>query len=61
MQVFPSDQEYLYIKCNKCDDRVRLAANKGAGNWDERYFNLSRFLLIHAACDIGHIDLVWEG
>lgn len=48
--------EYLYLQCIKCNDRVKLAKNKGA-SWKEFETNLSYFLMNHSECDVKKIKI----
>jgi hypothetical protein len=45
------DHDYLYLKCSICQERVKLAKNKGA-YWKTGYDPswLADFLLLHADC-----------
>ncbi len=46
-----SDHEYLYIKCQECNDRVKIAKNDGS-YWKTGYPSdwLGDFLLLHGDC-----------
>ena len=52
-----SDAQYLFIKCEKCGDRSKLAKNKG--DWVVFDF-LSEFLLNHSDCGTENIMFGWE-
>jgi len=51
-------QEYLYIKCTRCNERVKLAQNKGS-DWMTYNF-LYDFALEHFAYDHKPEDIVLE-
>ena len=51
-------QEYLYIKCTQCNERVKLAKNKG-GYWKEYNF-VYDFMIEHACYDHLPEDFVLE-
>ena len=55
----PDMTEYLYIGCNVCGERAKLARDKGAGYWKTFDF-LPEFLLEHYACGVDNIRLEWE-
>ena len=52
------DSNYVYIKCNACDHRAKLAKNKLA-YWNAFEF-LEDFLIKHRDCDPADICLIWE-
>lgn len=52
------EYEYLYIKCLKCNERVKLAKNKGA-YWKPYNF-LYDFMIEHGAYDHKPEDIVLE-
>jgi len=56
------DSEYLFIECVRCDDRVKLAKNKGASCWKSWYDSswLSDFLFKHESCPVECIIMRWE-
>ena len=49
-----SDFEYMWIKCLKCDDRVKVAKFKG---YPKLFDFLSDFLTMHSGCDLKDIVL----
>ena len=50
--------EYIYIKCNQCNERAKLVKNKGA-NFVEFNF-LVDFINEHALCDSKKLVLEFE-
>lgn len=43
--------EYIYIKCGSCDERVKIAQNKGS-YWKEYPKFIAEFLLDHSDCEV---------
>ena len=55
------DQGYIFIKCGKCGDRVKIAKNKGGyfkTGYDTEW--LQTFLSDHGECDINQIEIIGE-
>jgi len=51
-----NDYEYIWIKCIKCKDRVKVAKNKGS--YFSTFNNFLRdFLIDHSDCDSDSIVL----
>lgn len=50
-----NDCEYVWIKCTECNDRVKVAKNKGS------YFSvfdfLKEFFILHSGCGVDNIVL----
>ena len=50
--------EYIYLKCPKCNDRVKIARDKGS-YWIDYDF-LPDFLLQHKSCGVTKLILEFE-
>lgn len=49
------NHEYLWISCKKCQERVKLAKNRGTPNWccmEETGIWVEEFLREHGDCEI---------
>jgi len=53
------DQEYVYLRCTRCGERIKLGRNAGGGWWGG-FPGMTDFLLEHSGCGTQDIKLEWE-
>lgn len=53
------DDEYLFVVCTRCIEKVKLAKDEGGGWWHP-FDNIGEFLREHNNCPQDAIILRWE-
>jgi len=48
--------EYIWLCCTDCDDRVKIAQNKG-NHWKEYPGFINEFLIKHIQCPSGRLEV----
>jgi len=52
-------KEYVFIKCVKCKEKIKIAKNTGA-YWIEYPTNMPYFLLNHSDCGEENFKIIFE-
>jgi hypothetical protein len=52
-----NNYEYLYIRCEECNERWKIAKNRGA-DWIS--YSIDEFLIEHGSCNRNKIKVEFE-